>query len=438
MLNINEEFRQQIKKLRKAAGYSQLDFSQKAGISSGYYAAIESGAKSNNPTLDIIVRIANTLNIKIVDLFREIELPNISNIIDHIYSNVEVFHQTYKSSDIDDAIWINSNIENVCQQYRFNHDDIKLILDCFSRLYKNALEHGNKNSDNKKITTTCFINYESIKIKIQDEGMGFDVLSKKSSGGIAYTKKHMDYIKHSLGGSCVEFSKTKDNDLSKKNTAFYHLFYQTILNWADIFLFNTKYLTNHLHRMPLYVEELCQNLKSKDPQCENYFSADYIRDIKLASMLHDIGNMGLDANLLNKKARLSGDDMNAIKQHVIIGADLLSTLKEKWSAIYPGTRSIFDLAEQGARFHHEQWDGQGYIQRRKGKEIPFSARAIRLCDTYDALTSDRPYRPKMSHDKATTIIEASKRQFAPELVDSFFNVKDVFKDIKKTNADKIF
>ncbi|MFD3157016.1 HD domain-containing phosphohydrolase [Haloimpatiens sp. FM7330] len=137
-----------------------------------------------------------------------------------------------------------------------------------------------------------------------------------------------------------------------------------------------------------------------------------------ASMLHDIGKIGLKEEILNKKGALTQEEYEIVKLHSKRGYDILM-----------GSKS-FDKIRDIIKQHHERYDGTGYPEGLKGEEICIEARIIGVADAFDAMTSDRPYRKGMDFQSAFSIIkENSGTQFDPKVVESFINVKDVIKKI---------
>ncbi|WP_394522900.1 HD-GYP domain-containing protein [Lacrimispora sp. JR3] len=111
---------------------------------------------------------------------------------------------------------------------------------------------------------------------------------------------------------------------------------------------------------------------------------DEVEKIHIAAHLHDIGKIGVPDAVLNKPDRLSREEWNAMKKHPRIGADILSK-----------SRHLNELKDI-VLYHHERYDGKGYPEGLKGKEIPMGARIIAICDSIDAMTSDRGYRTAYS------------------------------------------
>ena len=134
---------------------------------------------------------------------------------------------------------------------------------------------------------------------------------------------------------------------------------------------------------------------------------------KLASMMHDIGKIGVPDSILNKPGKLTPEEFEIIKQHTLIGYSILSRSK----------RRVFRIAATIALSHHENWDGSGYPYGLRGDEIPLEARVTAIADVYDALSSDRVYRKAWPKDKVLNYIkENAGKKFDPALVKLFFEV----------------
>ncbi len=123
-------------------------------------------------------------------------------------------------------------------------------------------------------------------------------------------------------------------------------------------------------------------------------------------LVHDIGKIGIPDSVLLKPGRLSAEETATMRQHPVIGAEIVKPLA-----------SAADLIPI-IRHHHEQYDGSGYPDGLAGEEIPLNARIVAVCDAYDALTSDRPYRTGRSHSEAMAVLRlGAGRQWDPELVE---------------------
>jgi putative two-component system response regulator len=137
---------------------------------------------------------------------------------------------------------------------------------------------------------------------------------------------------------------------------------------------------------------------------------DMVEKIRLAAPMHDIGKIGVADAILKKPGKLTDDEFNQIKEHTTIGARIL-----EGSQI-----ALLNLARDIALHHHERWDGGGYPQGLHGEDIPICARIVAICDVYDALVSDRVYRPALPEDKALTIMKEGRgTHFDPRILDIF-------------------
>ncbi|SHH49549.1 HD domain-containing phosphohydrolase [Clostridium grantii] len=142
----------------------------------------------------------------------------------------------------------------------------------------------------------------------------------------------------------------------------------------------------HSIRVSNLCESIAKNLN---------FTKDSINQIRIAGLMHDIGKIGIEDSILNKKSRLNDEEWNAIKRHPEIGYRILSSANE-FSEI-----ADFILA------HHEKFDGTGYPKKLKGKNIPIEARIISIADAYDAMISERTYKNELSVDQAILEIKRS-------------------------------
>ncbi len=159
------------------------------------------------------------------------------------------------------------------------------------------------------------------------------------------------------------------------------------------------YTERHLLRIKGYTEAIARELG---------LPPDEVRDIGLASLLHDLGKMLVPDSILTKPGPLSAEEWEIIKQHPVWGADLLST--HPW----------LETARQIALCHHERWNGTGYPEGLRGEDIPLGAAIVAVADAFDALLSDRPYKKAWPPRQATKEIQAQKGlMYSPEVVEAF-------------------
>ena len=140
-------------------------------------------------------------------------------------------------------------------------------------------------------------------------------------------------------------------------------------------------------------------------------SAKQVEQIRVASLLHDVGLLHVPEDIINKQGQVTTDELKLLMQHPTLGAEMLRSV--------PALKEICDILEN----HHECWDGTGYPRGLKGDEIPLAARIVAIVDAYHAMISDRPYRVAMTGDKAKRVLKSQAgSQFDPFLVDIFIAV----------------
>jgi uncharacterized domain HDIG len=160
-----------------------------------------------------------------------------------------------------------------------------------------------------------------------------------------------------------------------------------------------EYTCGHSIKVSQYSRKLARKIGLSD---------DEVTKIEKAALLHDIGKIGVSDSILNKKGPLTNEEFDEIKKHPGIGVNILKNIKDVTS-ILPYIRN-----------HHERLDGRGYPDGLKGEDISLGARIICIADSYDAMTSNRPYRTALSKDEAVRrLVQGKGTQFSPELVDSF-------------------
>jgi HD-GYP domain-containing protein (c-di-GMP phosphodiesterase class II) len=140
-------------------------------------------------------------------------------------------------------------------------------------------------------------------------------------------------------------------------------------------------------------------------------SPDQVSKVSTSALLHDIGKIGIPDEVLNKKGKLSKENWEAIKAHPRLGANIVSNIPN----LAPCVSSILH--------HHERWDGSGYPQGLKGEEIPLEARILAIADSFEAMTSARPYRPALSLEAVVKELrQGAGIQFDPKLVEIFIGI----------------
>ena len=168
----------------------------------------------------------------------------------------------------------------------------------------------------------------------------------------------------------------------------------------------------HIERMTRYCGLIARKLQENSPYAAQV-DDDFVRNITMASPLHDIGKVGVPDSILLKPGRLTAEEFAIMKTHVTVGYETLASVVTN----YPGN-AYLKMGMDIARYHHEKWDGSGYQEGLSGEDIPLSARILTLCDVYDALRSRRVYKEAFPHEQSMEIMLAGRgTHFDPVLTD---------------------
>jgi HD-GYP domain-containing protein (c-di-GMP phosphodiesterase class II) len=198
----------------------------------------------------------------------------------------------------------------------------------------------------------------------------------------------------------------------------------TVFGLAKLAEYRDNETGEHLLRMRKYAELLAA-ARQKDRDAPAELTDDFIADISLSAILHDIGKVGVTDSILLKPGKLTVEEFEAIKTHPGIGGQVIESLMK-----YAPSCSFLKMGRDIAAGHHEKWDGSGYPKGLKGEEIPLSARIVALVDVYDALTTPRCYKRPFSHFEAKELIIAGQgKHFDPKLVTCFLRIEEQFAKI---------
>ncbi len=179
-------------------------------------------------------------------------------------------------------------------------------------------------------------------------------------------------------------------------------YYDTLRSLAGALEARDSYTRGHSQRVADLSLKLAEMLEVDEQER---------REIYSAALLHDIGKIGVRDEILLKPGKLSDEEMETIRSHPIFGDAILAPLK------------FLGKVTGMVKHHHERWDGKGYPDGLAAEQIPLASRIVAVSDTYDALTSDRPYRSRRTHEEALAIIqEESGAQFDPGVVEALMSV----------------
>jgi len=254
--------------------------------------------------------------------------------------------------------------------------------------------------------------------KVVDDGIPLIINGNGSKGG---TMAIPLIIKSNVFGVLILFINDNDRNFNKKdlyfmnfllkkasslveNLALYENIFENLVSSLYAFVETIEardpYTKQHSHRVSFYAMSIAETMGCIQEEIDK---------LNVSSLLHDIGKIGTPDYILLKPGGLSDEEFNIIKKHPITGSNIIGHL-----GMWIDEQTII-------RHHHERFDGTGYPDRLKGKEIPMLSRILSIADVYDALTSDRSYRKKMEEDTALNIIRNNSGiQFDPEVVNAFF------------------
>jgi HD-GYP domain-containing protein (c-di-GMP phosphodiesterase class II) len=229
--------------------------------------------------------------------------------------------------------------------------------------------------------------------------------------GSYFTKEDQDLLVAMCSHIAVSLSNAKLFNVLKKSLAEYMLSLASAIDAKD------PYTNGHSLRVTDYSIKIGKDYG---------LSAEQLEKLELMALMHDVGKIGITELILNKKNPLNDEEFSIMKTHTRIGSSILEGI------------SLMQELAIGAKFHHEKFDGTGYLEGLAGENIPLEARIIAVADAFDAITTDRPYKKGLSFGEAAREINrCSGTHFDPEIVTSFNNVVGSFSQQKTNIANKI-
>lgn len=193
-----------------------------------------------------------------------------------------------------------------------------------------------------------------------------------------------------------------EEQVSKKTQEVESVILQSITAIANTIDAKDSYTRGHSERVAEYSAVIAREMGWQEEDVQLLYNI---------ALLHDIGKIGIPDSILNKPGRLSDYEFSIIKQHTITGGEILKDIHSMQNAFI------------AAKYHHERYDGKGYPSGLKGEEIPLFARVIAVADAYDAMTSNRVYRKKLSNEIVLRELEkGSGTQFDPKIAGVFIDI----------------
>lgn len=254
---------------------------------------------------------------------------------------------------------------------------------------------------------------------VKDELLGFIAINGKFSGEdysvydcqlLSVMAQHISFSLHSHMLLMKLMHKYNENKGLYENLR--RIYYDTIHAFAASIDAKDSYTRGHSHRVSAYSAVLAREMGWPNEDVEG---------IRIAGLLHDIGKIAVDKTIINKASPLTSYECRELNSHPVVGYEILSKIKFPWKGIPMMTRN-----------HHEKVDGSGYPDRLKRSDIPLGARIMALVDAFDAMTTDRPYRPRLSFREAMDEVKANfNKQFDPDVVQPFITVikKEVRREV---------
>ena len=220
-----------------------------------------------------------------------------------------------------------------------------------------------------------------------------------------------------LKGSLEIQVQNRTQELDDEKEAYEELTLETLSSLARVIDAKDHYTVGHSFRVAAYAKGMAQRLG---------FSFTDTEQLYFAGLVHDVGKIGISEAIIAKPGKLTEREFEIIKSHPALGGDILKGIKQ------------FKVFKQVARSHHERYDGNGYPDKLKGEDIPYEARIVTICDTFDAMTSDRSYRKALTDEKALQELrDCSGTQFDPELVKVFIELYNSFPDTIRNHIEEL-
>ena len=246
-------------------------------------------------------------------------------------------------------------------------------------------------------------------------GFSFGNLSIMVASILIYIFAYLD-----MNEKASNANRIKIEHLEEKQRLSESLFEQTATALANAIDAKDEYTRGHSVRVAEYSKKIAERMGKSEEEC---------RKIYYTALLHDVGKIGVADSIITKNGRLTDEEYEAIKQHPVIGNQILSSIRD-----YP-------YLSIGAHYHHERYDGKGYPDHLKGEEIPEVARIISVADAYDAMTSHRSYRAAIPQQIVREeILKNSGTQFDPEIakiMQHLIDIDDEYKMKELTEATQL-
>jgi HD-GYP domain-containing protein (c-di-GMP phosphodiesterase class II) len=242
----------------------------------------------------------------------------------------------------------------------------------------------------------------------RDELLGILLLGKKESGR-RFLDEELDFFVALNSNVAMAIRNAQlFRELGLELERKHQLFVRTTIALAAAIEAKDHYTHGHTTRVTNLSLEIAQGFSRR---YKSGLDNKFMENLHIASLLHDIGKIGVPEHILNKRDTLTVGERNRIKEHPMIGVNILKPIKELEGSIL------------GIKCHHERFDGRGYPDGLKGDQIPLIASIISVADSFDAMSTDRPYRQALPRMEALSEIRNLRgQQFCPRVADTFLDL----------------
>ncbi len=236
----------------------------------------------------------------------------------------------------------------------------------------------------------------------ENELLGILLLGKKKRNA-CFGRDELDFFVALTSDVVMAIRNAKlFKDLQAELEKERRLFLHTTIALAAAIDAKDHYTHGHTSRVTNLTLEIARMVSRKRQEYREKFDEKFMENLHIASLLHDIGKIGISENILNKSGPLDEEEEKKMRGHPAVGALILQPIRELGEPLL------------GVKYHHERYDGSGYPEGLKGDRIPLVALIIAVADAFDAMTTNRPYRSALSKEEAVRkISEASGKQFDP-------------------------
>jgi response regulator RpfG family c-di-GMP phosphodiesterase len=247
-----------------------------------------------------------------------------------------------------------------------------------------------------------FVAYAGVPLVAKGSLLG--VLEVYQRSGLDASPEWLSFFEVLAGQAAIAVDNaTLLDGLQRANVDLREAYEATIEGWAEALELRDRETEGHCRRVTAASVELAESFGIEGKELEN---------LRHGALLHDIGKLGISDAVLLKPGPLDHEEFEIMKRHTTIGRDLLASLR------FLAEASVIPYC------HHERWDGSGYPRALAGEDIPFTARLFAVVDVWDALRSDRPYRPGWPEGKVLSYIEEkSGTEFDPRVAATFLGMR---------------